>query len=118
MASNCSPAPINRRLMSEFIHEEKFIIVHCCECSIAFGIIEEFYNKRRRDHKLFSCPAGHEQYFSGESDLEKAKRLAREAEEKAERLRLRLDNEKRIIRRRDYQVRHYKGEVTKLKRRK
>jgi len=101
--------------MREFTSEEKFVIIHCCVCHIAFAVTEDFYQKRHGDYKLFSCPAGHKQYYSQEIDIDKAKRLAREAEEKAKSLQQCIDHKKNIIKRRDYQVRNYKGQVTKLK---
>jgi hypothetical protein len=103
--------------MSYFIDKEKFIVIHCCECHIAFAITEDFWGKRIRDHKLFSCPEGHKQHYKQESDIDKANRLAREAQEKAERLQKCIDHKKHVIRQKDYQARNYKGQVTKLKKR-
>jgi len=101
--------------MAEFNFNEKFIVIHCANCNMAFAVTEDFREKRLRDHKLFSCPEGHKQYYSHESDIEKANRLTREAEEKATRLQNCIEHKKNIIKRKDYQVRHFKGEVTKLK---
>lgn len=67
-----------------------------------FAMPELMEKKRREDHKLFYCPSGHEQYFPGKTDLEKAREelaqqkqrreqaeaqaaAEREAKEKAER---------------------------------
>jgi hypothetical protein len=101
--------------MREFAHEEKFIIIHCVDCHMAFAVTEDFSKKRIQDHKLFFCPTGHEQYYPHESDIEKANRWAREAQEKAICLQQCVDHKREVIRKKEYQVRHYKGEVTKLK---
>jgi len=48
-------------------------------CGMAFAIPAEFQQQKRRDHKGFYCPRGHSQYYPGESDLEKAERLRKQA---------------------------------------
>jgi len=47
----------------------------CCVCGIDFWITKGFYDLRIQDHNPFSCPAGHEQSFIGETDAQKYKRL-------------------------------------------
>lgn len=101
--------------MSEFKSEEKFIVHHCNTCGVSYALTESYDQQRRKDHKTFYCPSGHSHYFPQESDIEKANRLAREAQEKADRLQQCIDHKKNIIKRRDFQMRYYKGEVTKLK---
>lgn len=49
--------------MTIFVHEEKFEIVHCCECGMAFAMTQDFYERRYFDGKAFCCPAGHAQSF-------------------------------------------------------
>lgn len=49
------------------------INIICCKCSIVFGVPNHWYNKRREDHKSFSCPNGHSQHFGGKSNIEKLK---------------------------------------------
>jgi len=44
--------------------------IECCNCAILFCLPDGYERQRRRDHKDFSCPNGHEQHFTGKSDLE------------------------------------------------
>lgn len=60
-------------------------IGECCRCGIRYAVPDSFAAKRRRDHRDFYCPNGHSQHFPQESDIEKERRLRREAENKAER---------------------------------
>lgn len=101
--------------MADLIINESFTIIHCCGCGISYAVTESFCRERSRDHKSFYCPNGCSRYYPQESDIDKANRLAREAQEKAERLQKCIDHKKHVIRQKDYQVRNYKGQVTKLK---
>lgn len=60
----------------------KFVTHTCCAagCHIAFAVPAEWDQQKRRDHSSFYCPNGHRQRYTGESDLEKAERLRKEAE--------------------------------------
>ncbi len=40
---------------------------------MTFGMPEHMYSNRKRDHKAFYCPNGHEQYFLAKSAEEKLK---------------------------------------------
>lgn len=53
-------------------------VVCCSHCGMHFAITDQFKRARRNDHKSFYCPAGHSQYFPGESDKEAIARLKRE----------------------------------------
>lgn len=67
----------------------------CSECGIVYFVPDNYQSKRRKDHKTFYCPNGHNQYYPQESEAEKYKRKAevladqvrmeREQREKAER---------------------------------
>lgn len=104
--------------MSDLIVTENFKVIHCGGCGISYAVTNTFYQDRNRDHKTFYCPNGCSRYYPQESDIDKAKRLAREAQEKANRLQACIDNKKSLIQHQLYQIRHYKGEVTKLKNKK
>lgn len=49
--------------------------VTCYSCGILFGIPDSYEANRRKDHEEFYCPNGHKNYFPGESETEKYKRL-------------------------------------------
>jgi len=51
----------------------------CCNCGMLFAMPELIEERRRADHAMFYCPAGHPQHFPGKTDLEKAREeLAKE----------------------------------------
>ena len=58
----------------------RFATITCCHqgCGLTFAVPETWETKRRKDHSWWYCPNGHTQHFTGESDAEKAKRLADE----------------------------------------
>lgn len=53
-------------------------VICCAECGMHFAMPDQYERKRSDDHKNFYCPAGHSNYFPGESDKEKIARLQRE----------------------------------------
>lgn len=52
----------------------------CCNCGIMFAMPDSLQDRliQLRGKKLFYCPNGHSQYYVGESDADKAKRLEAE----------------------------------------
>ena len=87
-----------------------FTILHCCKCSMAFGVPRRFEHDRRSDHQSFYCPAGHVQYFPQMSDNE---RLAGELER--ERARANQLNDRVAMK--DRQLRARKAVTTRLRNR-
>ena len=64
----------------------------CCSCGIKFAMAKELHAQRVKDHKMFSCPNGHEQYYRGKTkdqkrveELEKEKTRLESLIERAER---------------------------------
>jgi len=55
-----------------------FETVTCSACATVFAMPEHFILDLRRQHSTFYCPKGHSQYFPGESDIEREKRLRAE----------------------------------------
>ncbi len=62
--------------------------VTCGACQIVFAVPQDFYDRRRNDHRNWTCPEGHVRCFSGQSDLEKAKAERDQAKVEAERQRI------------------------------
>ncbi len=56
----------------------------CITCGITYGVPVEYDRRRRDDHKDHCCPNGHWQHYSGESDADKVRRLARQLEAERE----------------------------------
>ena len=82
----------------------------CCiqDCHISFAIPSAFYDQRLKDKKTFYCPRGHPLYFIDKSEEEKLK-------DEVRRLEIKIDYVRSCKRRVEYARRHWKGEVTKLK---
>lgn len=53
-----------------------FQVFDCAKCGVPFALTEEYVQRRRGDRESFYCPNGHSQWFAGESDKDKAQRLA------------------------------------------
>lgn len=74
--------------MTEQTFTQTLVIVSCghkeCEGS-NFGMERGFYDARRTNHDAWWCPRGHRRYYTGESNLETAERLRKEAQVRASR---------------------------------
>lgn len=99
----------------QFQVETGLCLEKCCNCGVTFAVPDTFQQERKRDHQTFHCPSGHGQYYPGKSAIELARDDRDRAVREAERLKNCISHKKDIIRSKDYQVRHYKGEVTKLR---
>lgn len=64
----------------------------CCACGVLFAMTADLKAELQRSHKLFFCPNGHQQHYTGESDKDRAARLQRELEAQ-ERRTLRVEAE-------------------------
>lgn len=42
----------------------------CCACGLLFGLTEDFQRRRKQDHKLFTCPNGHSQHYTGKASTQ------------------------------------------------
>lgn len=62
--------------MTTFERTVTFTVLTCGECHVQFGMTTDMYQRRVGDKKTFYCPNGHPQVFRGESDSDKAQRLA------------------------------------------
>lgn len=62
--------------------------VTCCYegCAVTFGMPEHMESQRRKDHKAFYCPNGHQQFFLGKSEAEKLKEELARVRTEAERV--------------------------------
>jgi hypothetical protein len=52
----------------------------CAACGTVFGMNPHLERQLRQSHATFYCPAGHSNYFPGESEAERVKRLLKEEE--------------------------------------
>jgi hypothetical protein len=59
------------------------ITEECCNCGVVFAMPEELRDRCLANHsRMFYCPNGHSQYYTGPTPLEKATQRATEAERK------------------------------------
>ena len=88
--------------------------LNCCNCGTKFAMEDSIYAARREDGETFTCPNGHEQYFS-ESENKKLRDEIKRLELRVER----YQNDSRYWRSRYHRVSRSlsatKGVVTKLK---
>lgn len=99
--------------MSTFIHTQTYTVLHCSECSVAFGLTNQFIATRRRDRKNFYCPNGHSQWYPGKTAEQEAKELRARLEaarKTQDHLRSEADHQAAV-------ARGYKGALTKVKKR-
>jgi len=82
----------------------------CITCGISFGVPLDWDKRRRHDHKLFYCPNGHQQRYTGENEEEKLKKENARLAQKSRLLQHSLDSTERSRR-------AQKGQVTRIKNR-
>lgn len=94
---------------------EQFAVEHCCACGGAFAVPLEFQKRCISTKRTFYCPVGHGQSYKGESDKDKAQRLAGQLDQ--ERTRLQQERQARISAEhaKDYAIRSRKAVSTRLK---
>ena len=90
-----------------FLHQVTFTVLTCGECHTQFAMTDEMYRRQVSDKRTFYCPNGHPRAFVGESDKDRAQRLAGALD--MERTR-RAETERQL----DYQRRARKGVSTRL----
>lgn len=74
---------------------ESIYHAHCCNCGLLFGIDNNFDDQLRQNHRIFYCPSGHPQSYTGENKDVKIARLENEKK---------LEQEKRVRAERDSQI--------------
>ncbi len=93
----------------------QFFIETCCNCGVSFGMTRAFEQERRRTKRDFYCPNGHSLFYDGESDKDRAQRLAGQLDQEKTRSANLRDENKRLGKSLDYQIRARKSVSTRLK---
>lgn len=101
--------------MTAFTQVETFEIEHCCNCGMPFAMTRDFQNRRLSDKGTFYCPAGHPQHYRGESDKDRAQRLAGQLDQERTRVQQLRDEADARRRQLDYQKRARKSVSTRLR---
>jgi hypothetical protein len=91
--------------------------IACAACGIVFAFDSDLMGRRRNDHQVFYCPSGHNNYFPGESDVERLARELKEAQLEIKRAEYRAQTAQLERKDAQQQLRATKGQVTKLKKR-
>ncbi|URL59586.1 hypothetical protein IM816_05680 [Luteibacter flocculans] len=78
--------------MATIVKSETFEVIHCASCSVSFCMSAAYIAARRSDRKSFYCPNGHSQWFPGETDKDRAQKLAGQLDQ--ERTRLQQERER------------------------
>lgn len=103
--------------MSEFTLTGTYVPVACGYCDIVFGMPEDFYRRRKEDHKTWHCPNGHPRYFKGKSEVERVREELEAAQRSLERTRRWAEQEARRAVSAEMSRRVTKGHLTRIKRR-
>lgn len=98
-------------------YTETLTLIYCANCGMAFGITEDYEDRRRKDHASFYCPRGHSQSWSAKSEEEilREKLEAAKNSEQWWRDRSKREEEAKETARRQRDA--YKGHTTRLKKR-
>lgn len=70
-----------------------FEIEECCNCHVLFGMPEDLYKRRKRDHAMFYCPNGHAQHYNEKSEEERLRDELNAARNETARVRMDLGEE-------------------------
>lgn len=57
--------------------QTEMVLEECCNCHMVYAVTNQFQEEMKRTHKSFCCPAGHNQHYSGESEIEKLRNALR-----------------------------------------
>lgn len=60
-------------MSSTFVENTWMAVEHCCNCSMMFAMPLDFQKRRVNDHKIFHCPAGHSQHYTGPTEAQQLK---------------------------------------------
>lgn len=70
--------------------EYEFNAIDCANCGMPFGVTPDFERRRREDHRGFTCPNGHSNVYSGETEEDKLRKRL-----EAERRQTKMEREQR-----------------------
>ena len=93
------------------------VVLSCASCGIRFAIPQKMDAERRRDHKMFWCPSGHENYFPWKSEAEKLRDELTRERALRDQVQARADMMERRVELKERQVRARKAVATRLRNR-
>ena len=97
----------------------QFVTETCCHdgCDINFAIPETWRKQKMKDHTSFYCPNGHEQCYTGTSDIEKLQKELAMTKRYKEHCEADVARKRRIIERERRRTAAYKGHYSRLQKR-
>ena len=60
--------------MTVFVNTIEMASETCCNCGMQFAMPKDYQDRRRNDRKIFFCPSGHQQHYTGETEAQRLKR--------------------------------------------
>lgn len=91
--------------------------VMCCACGVVFGLEAGYRKQRLNDHKDWTCPNGHPQHYTGETEADTLRKQLERTKQEAEWARERARGEERRAQHAERRLAATKGVVTKMKKR-
>ena len=100
--------------MSTFTQTETYVVISCGECGVRFAIETGHKQRLLETHDTWYCPNGHQRYYSGKSDAEKAKDAAEAAAKRERERRLNAEADRDRMK---FALRSQKAAKTRMARR-
>lgn len=82
-------------MSAALVYTKAYTSMECGECGVSFALTDDFIARRRADHRDFYCPNGHNRYWPQESELERERRLRKQAEARSTHYSDQMEAEKR-----------------------
>ena len=108
-----TPIPVDREVWVE----THIRIIECANCSIDFGIGEDFRKRRREDHDTFYCPNGHSNFYPQKDEAAKQRERADGLEQRLKYALARATSAEDQAQAAEYSRRAQKAVNTKLRKR-
>lgn len=93
----------------------EFTVIECGHCAVQFGLTTSMYKRVFSAKEWFYCPNGHKVRYAGESDHDKAQRLAGQLDQERTRVENLRRSERVLSQRADYAQRARKAVSTRLR---
>jgi len=94
---------------------DTLVIERCCKCYMSFGVTQAFANSRKQDHRNFTCPDGHLQHYTGQTEAERLQTELREMEKRSQYWKDRLNEANSEMRFKQRALNATKGWLTRTK---
>lgn len=90
--------------------------VECCVCHLTFAVPRDWNAERLQKRDSWSCPNGHRQHYTGETEEQKLRRQLRERTDQLQTARARATHAQDQADAAERSARAYRGHLTRLRR--